>query len=82
MSLESIWMSIGTVKRLWLVWDDLHSSRDRASRSTGSGSISGSCRSAVSLGELFHKSISDVVGGDMDGIGDTCHNQRTLRRER
>jgi hypothetical protein len=81
-SLEGFRVSIRAVQGLRLVRDNLHASRNRTSRSTSARSIGGGGRSTITLGKLLHEGVGDVVGRDVNGVGDTSHNQGTLGRER
>lgn len=73
-ALVGLRVAVVSVERLRLVRNDLHSPGNRSSWSAGSSSVRRCGRSSIPLGELFHKGVRDVVGGDVNGIGDTGHN--------
>lgn len=58
----------------------MHAAGDSSRRTAASSGISRGGRTAKPLGELLEKSAPDVVGRNMDGIGDAHHNKRTLGR--
>ena len=78
MSLEVIGMAIVTAGRLGYIWHDLHAARNNTRRSTATCGIRRCCRASKALRQLFHKSLSDVVGCYMNSIGDTKDYKRSL----
>lgn len=82
MTLERLGVAVGPMEGLGLVRDDLHSAGNGAGRPAGASCVGRSRGSSVTLGELLDEGVGDVVSRDMDGIGDTSHNQRSLGRER
>lgn len=75
-------VAVISVKGLRLVRNDLHSTGNGSSGSTGSRGVGRRGGSSVSVGELLHERAGDVVGSDMDGISDAGHNQGALSRQR
>lgn len=77
-----IGISVRTMERLWLVWYNLHPTWDWTSRPPRASRVSGRGRASESLSQLLNEGVGDVVGRDMDGIGNTKNDQRTFGRER
>jgi hypothetical protein len=68
-SLEMFWMAILTTSGLWDIRDNLHTARHCTSRATAASGISRGCRTSKALSELLDEGYGDVVGSDVDRIG-------------
>ena len=67
----------------WLrhIRDNLHAARYDTCRSTTAGRVGRSCRTPESLCQLFHQGLTDVVGRDMNCIGDAENDERPFCRK-
>jgi hypothetical protein len=81
-ALEGVWVAVLAASRLGHVWHHLHTTRNGTGGSTAASSISRGCRAAESLSQLLHQGHGNIVGRNVDGIGDTKDDQGTLGRER
>lgn len=75
-------VAIRTMKRLWLVWYNLHSTWDWASRAPRAGRVSGRSRTSEPLSQLLNKGIGNVIGRDVDGVGNAENDKRAFSGER
>ena len=74
-------LAVAAACRLWDVWNNLHATWDNASWAALTSSISRCGWTTESGGELIHKGGSDVVCGDVDGIGYTEDDEGSLAGE-
>lgn len=82
MAFVGIGIAVRTMKRLRLVWYNLHPTWDWTGRAPRAGRVSRRGRTSESLGQLLNEGVGDVVGRDMNGIGNTKNNQRTFGGKR
>lgn len=78
MASEIVRMAILAPGWLGYIRHDLHASRDDSSRASTTRCISRCRRSTESFGQLFHQSLPDIVSRNVDGIGNTEHDERAL----
>lgn len=64
------------------VWDDLHATRDDSGRAATASRISRCSRSAEPLRQLFNKCATDVVGCNVNGVGNTKNHEGSLGAQR
>jgi hypothetical protein len=72
-------MPILATSRLRYVWNDLHASRNDTGWSATSSGIRRGRNPPEAFRQLFHERLADIIGGDVNGIGDAKHDERPFR---
>lgn len=70
-----VWVSRLASSVLRNIGNDLHAAHNRTMWTTLPLTVIRSCWSSKSICQLLNEGAANVVGGDVDGIGDTENNE-------